>query len=267
MIEKKYKEQINVMNHVLFSPEGRFPGQTDTLKHLADITCSAALLLERNGKVLEGYLSSKAGKKPERYSVMNSVTDDSGVMSFLKAGESLYNQTYPSDENMKETKNRQAENEDLYFSVFLIPGKHKSAVSLLLITAQKLTNPQILAAEIGVMLLAMALGRSADEKQDAEFRNRNLAEAAFDSLSYSEVEAINEILKNIDNQESVVVASKIADRLGITRSVIVNALRKFESAGIIESRSLGMKGTFIRVKNPQALEIISSRSSRMNPFV
>ena len=50
--------------------------------------------------------------------------------------------------------------------------------------------------------------------------------------------------------EGMLVASKIADKVGITRSVIVNALRKFESAGIIESRSLGMKGTFIRILNP-----------------
>ena len=45
------------------------------------------------------------------------------------------------------------------------------------------------------------------------------------------------------------MASKIADRVGITRSVIVNALRKLESAGVIESRSSGMKGTYIKVKN------------------
>ena len=49
--------------------------------------------------------------------------------------------------------------------------------------------------------------------------------------------------------EGILVASKIADRVGITRSVIVNALRKFESAGIIESRSSGMKGTYIKVCN------------------
>ncbi|MCL6581371.1 MAG: GTP-sensing pleiotropic transcriptional regulator CodY, partial [Firmicutes bacterium] len=50
--------------------------------------------------------------------------------------------------------------------------------------------------------------------------------------------------------------SKIADRVGITRSVIVNALRKFESAGVIESRSLGMKGTHIKVLNDYLLEEI-----------
>ena len=45
------------------------------------------------------------------------------------------------------------------------------------------------------------------------------------------------------------MASKIADKAGITRSVVVNALRKFESAGVILSRSSGMKGTYIKVLN------------------
>ena len=52
----------------------------------------------------------------------------------------------------------------------------------------------------------------------------------------------------------MLVASKIADRAKITRSVIVNALRKFESAGLIQSKSLGMKGTHIKVLNPYLLE-------------
>ena len=50
------------------------------------------------------------------------------------------------------------------------------------------------------------------------------------------------------------MASKIADKAGITRSVIVNALRKFESAGVIESRSSGMKGTSIKVLNDCVFE-------------
>ena len=41
---------------------------------------------------------------------------------------------------------------------------------------------------------------------------------------------------------------------GITRSVIVNALRKLESAGVIESRSLGMKGTRIKIINSKFKE-------------
>ena len=68
------------------------------------------------------------------------------------------------------------------------------------------------------------------------------------------IEAIEHIFNELDGMEGLVVASKIADRVGITRSVIVNALRKLESAGVIESRSLGMKGTHIRILNSNFLE-------------
>ena len=61
--------------------------------------------------------------------------------------------------------------------------------------------------------------------------------------------AIVHIFDEMNGVEGILVASKIADRVGITRSVIVNALRKFESAGVIESRSSGMKGTYIKVLN------------------
>ena len=73
-------------------------------------------------------------------------------------------------------------------------------------------------------------------------------------MSYSEAEAAINILSELRGNEGLLVASKIADRVGITRSVIVNALRKFESAGVIESKSLGMKGTFIKIKNEYLLD-------------
>ena len=63
----------------------------------------------------------------------------------------------------------------------------------------------------------------------------------------------------LNGKEALLVASKIADRVGITRSVIVNALRKFESAGVIETKSLGMKGTYIRVLNDNLLEELEKR--------
>ena len=74
--------------------------------------------------------------------------------------------------------------------------------------------------------------------------------------SFSEMEAIVHIFDELQGNEGILVASKIADRVGITRSVIVNALRKFESAGIIESRSSGMKGTYIKVLNDYVFDEI-----------
>jgi transcriptional pleiotropic repressor len=131
---------------------------------------------------------------------------------------------------------------------------------LLVRCGEPLTNDDAILAEIGSTMLGLMLVAAAVEQQQELDRNKALAAIAFESLSFSEVEAIEEIFRKIKDRESIIVASKIADELGITRSVIVNALRKFESAGIIESRSLGMKGTFIRIKNPQALAEIAGRS-------
>ena len=47
---------------------------------------------------------------------------------------------------------------------------------------------------------------------------------AIGTLSYSELEAVEHIFNELDGSEGLLVASKIADRVGITRSVIVNAL-------------------------------------------
>ena len=77
---------------------------------------------------------------------------------------------------------------------------------------------------------------------------------AISTLSYSEYEAVLHIFEELNGEEGLLIASKIADKAGITRSVIVNALRKFESAGVIETRSLGMKGTYIKVLNEHLLE-------------
>ena len=82
---------------------------------------------------------------------------------------------------------------------------------------------------------------------------------AFSTLSYSELEAIINIIGALEGNEGLLVASKIADQAGITRSVIVNALRKFESAGLIETRSLGMKGTYIKLLNEFLLEELKKK--------
>ena len=91
--------------------------------------------------------------------------------------------------------------------------------------------------------------RSVNEENEEEKRKVSIVRSAINTLSYSELEAILHIFDELDGNEGILVASRIADRVGITRSVIVNALRKFESAGVIESRSSGMKGTYIKVVN------------------
>ena len=107
----------------------------------------------------------------------------------------------------------------------------------------------IILSEYGTTVVGLEMLRSVNEENAEEIRKMQIVKSAINTLSFSELEAITHIFEELDGNEGILVASKIADRVGITRSVIVNALRKFESAGVIESRSSGMKGTYIKVLN------------------
>ena len=104
----------------------------------------------------------------------------------------------------------------------------------------------IILSEYGTAVVGLEMLRS---ELAEESRKEHIVQSAIGTLSFSELEAILHIFEELGDTEGILVASKIADRVGITRSVIVNALRKFESAGVIESRSSGMKGTYIKVLN------------------
>lgn len=69
-------------------------------------------------------------------------------------------------------------------------------------------------------------------------------------LSYSEAIAVKQIFADYNENpwdEKNLIASKIADSKGVTRSVVVNAMKKMQMTGILTTRSCGMKGTVITV--------------------
>ncbi|MBD5481023.1 MAG: GTP-sensing pleiotropic transcriptional regulator CodY [Lachnospiraceae bacterium] len=125
----------------------------------------------------------------------------------------------------------------------------------------------IILCEYGTTVVGLEMLRSVNEENAEEVRKTQVVRSAINTLSTSEQEAVVHIFDELGGMEGILVASKIADRVGITRSVIVNALRKFESAGVIESRSSGMKGTYIRVLNDVVFdEIRELKESRQGGF-
>ncbi len=112
----------------------------------------------------------------------------------------------------------------------------------------------IILCEYGTTVVGLEMLRALNEENAEENRKVAVVRSAISTLSFSEMEAITHIFDELGGMEGILVASKIADKVGITRSVIVNALRKFESAGVIESRSSGMKGTYIKVLNDVVFE-------------
>jgi transcriptional pleiotropic repressor len=134
--------------------------------------------------------------------------------------------------------------------------------TVVLVRAQKFfeTEDFLLAEYLGT-LVGLEMLNDRNRTLEERSRDRVSVQMAMRALSYSEVESMKHIMAELDGQEGVAIASKVADRVGVTRSVIVNALRKLESAGLIESRSLGMKGTYIKILSPLFVEELGEATS------
>lgn len=139
-------------------------------------------------------------------------------------------------------------------------GARRIGTLILMRENREFTDEDIVLAEYGAIVVANEIMRMRSERVEEEARKKASVQIAIATLSYSEREAIEHIMAELDGKEGLLVASRIADKVGITRSVIVSALRKFESAGVIESRSLGMKGTYIKILNEYLLDELNKSS-------
>lgn len=107
----------------------------------------------------------------------------------------------------------------------------------------------IILCEYGATVVGLEMMNSVSNENAEDERNKKIVKSAIKTLSASELQAVKAVFAEMDGTEGILVASRIADNTGITRSVIVNALKKFDSAGVISTRSSGMKGTKIKVLN------------------
>lgn len=228
---------------------------------LTDILDSNVLVVSKKGKVLGG---SKCGSVPYLEELL--------VRDIGKYIDDMLNERMLSILSTKENVNLQT----LGFSAAETKG-YQALITPIDIAGERLGTlfiykkdelyeiDDIILSEYGTTVVGLEMLRSVNEESAEETRKEHIVQSAISTLSYSELEAIIHIFEELDGSEGILVASKIADRVGITRSVIVNALRKFESAGVIESRSSGMKGTYIKVVNDYVFtELENIKAERSN---
>lgn len=108
----------------------------------------------------------------------------------------------------------------------------------------------IVLCEYSSAIVVMEMLRYIQEQKKKKEEAARAAKVAISTLSYSEIKALKMMLAEVDS-EGVIVASRISKKGKITNSVISNSLKKVESAGAIESKGLGVKGTYIKVLNPE----------------
>lgn len=171
---------------------------------------------------------------------------------FMKVTETVANVT--GDEALRIFKYDYDTSDKLHTIIPIMGGGKRWGTLIMTRYTPEFTDEDIALGEYGATVIGMEIQRRKSAEEEEEERQIAMVQMAIGTLSYSEVEAVQQIFAELDGDEGLLVASRIADRSGITRSVIVNALRKLESAGVIESRSLGMKGTRIKIFNSKFKE-------------
>lgn len=218
---------------------------SDICRVMRDVTSSNCLVISRKGKILG------TGFSPKITAITELLGEKNGAFIDTKLNERLL-----SILSTKENVNFKA----LGFVETDCTGYH-AIVTPIIIAGVRLGTlflyrndseyeiDDIILCEYATTVVGLELLRSENEENAEETRKISSAQSAIGTLSVMEQEAIVYVFNELDGNEGMLVASKIADRVGITRSVIVNGLRKLESAGVIETKSAGMKGTYIKIVN------------------
>lgn len=232
--------------------DSRTPDYQRLAKLLTELSTANVYIINREGRIL-GYswVSEYDCRTMESFLVQNAMPEKY-TDKVNMARESVLNHT---DNGMCAYSDQPCTYSNKHVLFVPINGMAERLGTLILarfgepFTTKDLVLSEYLGTVVGIEILNER-GRNIEERG----RERLVVQMAMRALSFSEVESIKHIIEDLGGPDGVVVASRVADRVGVTRSVIVNALRKLSSAGIIESRSLGMKGTYIKVISTLFLE-------------
>ena len=134
----------------------------------------------------------------------------------------------------------------------------KKALAKLICTTTD-EDEQAIMSECITTLIALKEHNKQLRKKRQQTINHAAVENALKTLTFSESKALTCILDELNERnEGLVIASQCADKFKLTRSVVVNSLRKLDSAKIIYTKSLGMRGTYIKILNPEIRNIKNS---------
>jgi transcriptional pleiotropic repressor len=237
------------INEMLQNTRGTTVNYMEMAQSLSEVIDTNVFILS-----LDGRIHGHAFAQQLQSDSMKKILEDGQIPTeynkvLPQVGETLANVDIESEYSAFPSENKDLFKTGLTTLVPIIGGGDRLGTLLLSRLDKAFDDDDLLLTEYSATVIAVEIMRERSEVAEKEARSKAIVQMAISSLSYSELEAVEHIFEELNGNEGLLVASKIADRVGITRSVIVNALRKLESASVIESRSLGMKGTFIKILN------------------
>jgi transcriptional pleiotropic repressor len=255
-------DRARKINAMLQKATGNSVNFNDMSASLRDVIKGNVYILSRRGKLLGFAINQEIDNERMKSMLEEKRFPEEYTQGLFSIIETTANLDIDSSFSVFPVENRELFKNGLTTIVPIIGGGERLGTLVIGRLTESFNDDDLLLAEYGATVVGMEILHEKSAEIEVEARSKAVVQMAISSLSYSELEAIDHIFEELNGHEGLLVASKIADRVGITRSVIVNALRKLESAGVIESRSLGMKGTYIKVLNDKFLVELEKLRSR-----
>jgi len=246
-------EKTRKINRMLQNAAGKTVNFKEMAESLSEVIEANIFVVSRRGKLLGFGVNQQIENERMKQMLVERQFPEQYTKNLFNVTETSSNLDVNSEYTAFPVENKELFQNGLTTIVPIVGAGERLGTLVLARLEEQFHDDDLIMAEYGATVVGMEILKEKAEEMQEEARSKAVVQMAISSLSYSELEAIEHIFEELDGREGLLVASKIADRVGITRSVIVNALRKLESAGVIESRSLGMKGTYIKVLNNKFL--------------
>jgi transcriptional pleiotropic repressor len=242
--------KINALLHDTVGKSVKFKDMSETLSNIMEANI---FIISLQGKLLGFAVNNQIENEQMKQALKDHQFSEDYTKKIFNIKETYPNIDLINNPSAFSIESMDFSKKELTTIIPIIGGGERLGTLIITRFKKPFYDEDLILAEYCSCVVGMEILREKSEEMAEEARSKAIVQMAISKLSYSEMEAITHIFEELNGKEGLLVASKIADRAGITRSVIVNAIRKLESANVVESHSLGKKGTYIKVLNDKFL--------------
>ena len=243
-------DRTRKVNHLLAETSGEKVAFSDICRMMGEFLHSSVYVISRRGKLLGLYKNNDVraidGFKDAQLGALLEERLNDRFLSVLSTKENVNLETLGLDEY-------EAEGLTAMIAPIMVDGDRLG--TFFLYREEKTYRiDDIVLCEYCNMIIGLVMTTSLMAESGEETNKREAISSAIRTLSELEQRSVAAVIHSIGGMSGQVITSKLAAEYHVTRSVMVNALRKLESARLIRTQSAGVKGTKIEVLNDIAYD-------------
>ncbi len=241
--------KIKQLNSVLKLSSTSTVPLNDLIKQLCEILDCNIYLFNSKGNIFSFHVSGNYFCPHNEACLENPLMPDSYMKIFENINDAIYN-VYEKKPVCTCPEVNECIYSDRQYTLVPVYCNYKKKAGLLLIRyGEAFDDNEELLCEYAAVVISLELMR----QDHLETERRAMAVActtlAINSLSYSEKRAVKALMDFITGEEGVVFLSNVSSTAYVTPSTVSSAIKKLESAGVIQIKTMGVKGSFIKITN------------------